>query len=105
MRAPDEVKAVEDEFSKWWGAASSSSSNKITRGKKPKQQGKLGDKAAFFEGQDDSPEEKDKNKDNDKDKDKDNNEETEDKTPSSRLEKMTKAYQCETHLSHETQSF
>ena len=93
MRAPDEVKAVEDEFSKWWGAASSSSSNKITRGKKPKQQGKLGDKTAFLE--DDSPDDKDKNKDKDKEKDKDIEEETEEKTPSSRLEKMTKAYQCE----------
>ena len=95
LRAPDEVKAVEDEFSKWWGAASSSSSGKVTgaRGKKPKQQGKLGDKHAFLE--DDSPDDKDKNKDKDKDKDKDNEEETEEKTPSSRLEKMTKAYQCE----------
>ena len=95
LRAPEEVKAVEDEFSKWWGAASSSSSGKVTgaRGKKPKQQGKLGDKTAFLE--DDSPDDKDKNKDKDKDKDKDNEQETEEKTPSSRLEKMTKAYQCE----------
>ena len=96
LRAPDEVKAVEDEFSKWWGAASSSSSsNKVTgaRGKKPKQQGKLGDKHAFLE--DDSPDDKDKNKDKDKDDPDKDNEKTEEKTPSGRLEKMTKAYQCE----------
>ena len=95
MRAPEEVKAVEDEFSKWWGAASSSSSGKVTgaRGKKPKQQGKLGDKTAFLE--DDSPDDKDKNKDKDKDDLDKDNEKTEEKAPSGRLEKMTKAYQCE----------
>ena len=96
LRGSEEVKAVEDEFSKWWGAASSSSSSKKVTGsknKKQKQQGKLGDKGAFFD--DDSPDDKDKNKDNDKDDPEKDNEKTEEKTPSGRLEKMTKAYQCE----------